>query len=1002
MPDFFKEPILNSPYEEPRRHWILDDDGQPTTDIQDGRRQADFLTPIPKSKREQAEIVIDEGMGLSTDDQQYHATIINQIRDEINAWRRLPNERQWGVTAHTAALLKHWRREFIGFRPFFCQLEAVETVVWLTEVAPRLGRRGPRFIQYLKRVNEEANPNLNRLALKMATGAGKTAVMAMLIAWQTVNAVRRPQSPRFTKGFLVVAPGITIKDRLRVLLPNDPDNYYTHPQRQLLPDSMQNEIKKAKIVITNYHAFKKRDRLDISKGARQLLHGSASVNTLETDPQMIRRVMPELMNMKNIFIMNDEAHHCYREKEEADAEEKALKGDDKKEAKENREAARLWINGIEAVGRTLGPSPARVIDLSATPFFLRGSGYAEGTLFPWTMSDFSLMDAIECGIVKLPRVPVADNLPQSGDMPKLRNLWEHIGKRMPKKRVANLDPEELPNELQTALEAVYGHYSKTFQLHDQAERIEVPPCFIVVCSNTSVSKLVYDYIAGYWREDENGKRHFKQGRLELLRNYDDDGNAFAMPKTLLIDSRQLESGDALTPEFRKVADKEIDRFRREIRDRTGQPISTKNIPDEQILREVMNTVGKPGQLGADIRCVVSVSMLTEGWDANNVTHILGVRAFGTQLLCEQAVGRALRRQSYLLNDEGLFNVEYADILGVPFDFTAKPVPAPPTPPPITTLIQAQSPERDPLEIRFPRVMGYRVDKPSDRLDAAFTDESRLTLTPEIVGPTKTRSEGIVGEGADLTLEHLRGYRLQKVEYFLTHHMLMKQWRDPDEEPRTHLFGQLKRVVRRWMNECFECKGGTMPAQLMWRSVADMACERIDAAVTRAGGGENLTKAILEPYNAFGSSANVQFTTAKTDLYRTDPRKCHVNYAVLDSGWEGEFCRAAEAHPRVKAYVKNAGLGFEIPYRSGGEQRAYLPDYIVQIDDGRGEEDLLNLVAEIKGLKREEDREKIDAAATYWVPGVNNRGGCGRWAFAEFADLYEMETELARLIQEKRA
>ncbi len=1000
MPDFFKEPILNSPYEEPTRHWELDEKGQPTTVIQKGRRRADFITPIPKARREQARFAIDEGYGLTTDDQHYHASIINRIRERVDEWRALPDEKSWRVSPHTAALLKHWRAgRFISFRPFFCQMEAVETIIWLTEVAPKFNNRAVKeILDNIKKANEEANPNLNRLALKMATGAGKTAVMAMLIAWQTVNAVRMSRSPRFTKGFLAVAPGITIKDRLRVLLPNDPDNYYI--QRQLVPDSMRGDIKKAKVVITNYHAFKKKERLEIQTGARKLLDRGARVNRDETDGQMLRRIMPELMNMKNIFIMNDEAHHCYREKPEAEAEQKALKGDEKQEAKNNREAARLWINGLEAVGRTLGPNPARVIDLSATPFFLRGSGYAEGTLFPWTMSDFSLMDAIECGIVKLPRVPVDDNL--SDEMPTLRNLWEHIAKDMPKKGRSSsqtLDPQRLPNELQTALEAVYGHYSRTFDQHKDAE-FEVLPCFIVVCSNTASSKLVYDYIAGYWREDQNGKPHFTQGKFELLRNYNDEGSPFPTPNTLLIDSRQLESGDALTSEFRKAADEEIERFRREITRRTGQPVSKKNITDAQILREVMNTVGKKGQLGADIRCVVSVSMLTEGWDANNVTHILGVRAFGTQLLCEQVVGRALRRQSYDLNDKGLFNVEYADILGVPFDFTAKPVPAPLTPPIKTTMIQAQSPERDALEIRFPQVMGYRVDKPNDRLAFEFTDESKLTLTPDMVGPTVTLNEGIVGEGTELTLNHLKTRRAQEVEYSLTHYILMKRWREQGEDPRMHLFGQLKRIVQAWINECFECKGGTMPAQLMWRSVADMAYERIEAAVTRASGGENQIKAILNPYNAFGSTADVQFKTAKTDLYRTDPRKCHLNYAVLDSGWEAEFCRAAEAHPRVKAYVKNAGLGFEIPYRSGGQRRVYLPDYIVQIDDGRGEEDPLNLVVEIKGLKRESDREKIDAAKTYWVPGVNNRGGCGRWDFIELDDLFEIEAELKRLIQEK--
>jgi type III restriction enzyme len=299
----------------------------------------------------------------------------------------------------------------------------------------------------------------------------------------------------------------------------------------------------------------------------------------------------------------------------------------------------------------------KVYDLSATPFFLRGSGYAEGTLFPWTVSDFSLMDAIECGIVKLPRVPVADNLP-GGEMPKFRNLWEHIRKRMPKKgrgKAKGLDPLSLPAELQTALEALYGHYAKTFELWE-AQGIEVPPVFIVVCNNTATSKLVYDYISGFDQVGDDGKVTPQQGRLALFRNADDYGNPLARPRTLLIDSEQLESGDALDKNFRAAATAEIDRFRYEIGQREGSA-AVETLTDQDLLREVMNTVGKPGKLGESIRCVVSVSMLTEGWDANTVTHVLGVRAFGTQLLCEQVIGRALRRQSYEVNEEGKFNVE---------------------------------------------------------------------------------------------------------------------------------------------------------------------------------------------------------------------------------------------------------------------------------------------------------------------------------------------------------
>ena len=676
---FFERPILNSPYERPSRHWELDETGQPTQKTIGSRRQAEFITPIPKPRKrkgtaQQARLVFDEkAQKLETEGQQYDLTaIINGVRQQVDRWRELP-EAQWQVTPETARLLRHWRHHhFSGIRPFFCQVEAVETAIWLTEVAPGT-RAGRDFLDHLANANEEANPELPRLALKLATGAGKTTVMAMLIAWQTVNAVRRPQSSRFTRGFLVVTPGITIKDRLRVLQPNDPDSYFQG--RELVPNDMLSDLEKAKIVITNYHAFKLRERMELSKGGRSLLQGRGeSLATLETEGQMLQRAMPGLMGTKNLLVLNDEAHHCYREKP-GEAEEEALKGDDRKEAEKNTEAARLWISGLETVGSKLGIN--RVIDLSATPFFLRGSGYAEGTLFPWTMCDFSLMDAIECGIVKLPRVPVADNIP-GGDMPKFRNLWEHIREDMPKKgrgKASHLDPLSLPVELQTALEALYGHYRITFEMMQEAG-ISVPPCFIIVCNNTSTSKLVYDYISGFHRENGNGSATFENGRLELFRNFDEDGTRFPRPRTLLIDSEQLESGEALDRNFRDMASDEIERFRREIVERTGDRRQAEKITDQDLLREVMNTVGKEGRLGDSIRCVVSVSMLTEGWDANTVSHVLGVRAFGTQLLCEQVVGRALRRQSYDLNEEGLFDVEYADVLGIPFDFTAKPVVAP--------------------------------------------------------------------------------------------------------------------------------------------------------------------------------------------------------------------------------------------------------------------------------------------------------------------------------------
>ena len=909
----------------------------------------------------------------------------------MDRWRELPDSAAWRVTPETARLLRHWRSHHFGdIRPFFCQVEAVETLIWLAEVAPQLGREERKILDDLEQASEEANPGLARLALKLATGAGKTTVMAMLIAWQTVNAVRRPGSRRFTRGFLVVTPGVTIRDRLRVLQPNDPDAYYA--SRELVPGDMLRDLERAKIVITNYHAFMPRERLELSKGGRALLQGPGpDLATRETEGQMLQRVMPGLMSMKRILALNDEAHHCYREKPAGDDEEGPLKGDDRKEADKNRAAARVWISGLEAVQRRLGLQ--RVIDLSATPFFLRGSGYAEGTLFPWTASDFSLMDAIESGIVKLPRVPVADNIP-GGDMPKFRNLWEHIRPKMPKKgrgKAGGLDPLSLPLQLQTALEALYGHYEKTFELWAKAG-IDVPPCFIVVCNNTSTSKLVHDFIAGFERENEDGSTSLVNGRLALFRNFDEHGNPLAWPRTLLIDSEQLDSGEALDRNFRAAAGDEIERFRREIVARTGDRRQAETLSDQDLLREVMNTVGKPDTLGGAIRCVVSVSMLTEGWDARTVTHVLGVRAFGTQLLCEQVIGRALRRQSYDPNEEGLFDVEYADVLGIPFDFTAKPVPVKPTPPRETVLVKAISPERDACEIRFPRVAGYRVELPEERLTARFGDDTTLELTPELVGPSITRNEGIIGEGVDLNLIHTRDLRRSTLLFHLTKRLLETKWRDPGDEPKLHLFGQLKRIARQWVDRHLVCKGGTYPAQLMYQELADMACEKITAGIVTTLLGERPIKAVLDPYNPTGSTAHVHFTTSRKTRVDTRADRCHVNWAVCDSDWEAELCRVVEAHPRVRAYVKNHNLGLEVPYRYGSETRRYLPDFVVLVDDGRGDDDLLRLVVEVKGYRREDAKVKKTTMDTYWVPGVNNLGSYGRWAFAELTDVYQMEVD----------
>lgn len=995
---FYESPILNSPYEEPGRYWELDEGGRPTGRILDGRRQAAYITPIARAKRDagtaSAQGELDLGIKAGNDDQRYDQyALINEVRYEVSKWRNLP-ESSWGVTPETARLLKHWRTyKFQNQRPFFCQVEAAEIYIWLTEVAPKT-KVGERILAYIANGNEDANPGIERIALKLATGAGKTTVMAMIIAWQTVNAVRSPSSRKFTNAFLVVSPGLTIRDRLRVLRPSDPDEYYLH--REIIPQEFAHDIKKAKIVITNYHAFKPRELLEVAKGTRALLEGRHARDefvTTESPGQVLQRVMKELMGSKRILIINDEAHHCYREKPMTEEDRKAkLEREEKDEIAERKEMARVWISGLESVSRTMS---ARVLDLSATPFFLRGSGYAESTLFPWTVSDFSLMDAIECGIVKLPRVPVSDNSARltRDNLPVYRNLWENVRSAMPKKARANskdaLDPMELPPMVMSAIDELYGNYEKVSKAWEEA-KMPVPPCFIFVCQNTAISKLIYDYVSGY---RFGPQEEFHPAHCPLFRNFDDNGEPIARPNTILVDSVQLESGEGLSPDFAKAAQEEIEQYKRELTERYGSRRKADEIDDSDILREVMNTVGKEGRLGGNIRCVVSVSMLTEGWDANNVTHILGLRAFGTQLICEQVVGRALRRSSYELGEDGRFAPEYADIFGIPFNFASKGVPVTINPPPPVHTVKALTPERDGAEIRFPNVSGYRLELPNEKLTAKWEETSDIVLTPDIVGPCKTRNEGIVGEGEDLSLAHLENVRTNTIVYVLTKYLLQYHLREPGEEVPIHLFGQAKHIVEDWVKNHFRCSGAAYPAQILYASLAQDACRRIMAGITRqAETKTNVVKAVLNPYNPDGSTRYVRFVTTKRGLWKTNA-KCHINWAVLDSDWEGEFCRVLEACGRVKSYVKNDHLGFVVPYMRGMDRHEYYPDFIVRLDSG------VNLVLEVKGFAGEDVRQKREAMETQWIPGVNRLGSFGRWAFAQFDDANEMEKKFGEFIRQ---
>lgn len=992
MPQIVIEnPILNSPFEEPKRHFRFSDEGI-TDEVVKSRRVSSYFIPIakPKKKGKSAQLAFDTEW---TQDRIEENATINRIRNRVAVWR---DGGYVGISKTTRRLLEYWENPERERKLFFCQIEALETAVYLTEVA---NKYGDSWIENdLRLANEDANPELYRIAFKMATGSGKTVVMAMLITWHVLNKRANPQDARFSDAFLIVTPGITIRDRLRVLLPNDPQNYYE--QRDILPKEWMGDLGNAKIIITNFHAFKQRESVSAGKLTKEILTRGKNNSLTETPDQMVRRVCRELGNKKNIIVINDEAHHCYRRR--VDDEEVKLVGDERKEAEKRDEEARVWISGLEAVKKKIGIKA--IYDLSATPFFLRGSGYGEGKLFPWVVSDFSLIDAIESGIVKVPRVPVADDS-MSGELPTYRNIWIHIRDNLPKKGRGTQDESgsepKLPKELEGALFSLYGNYEKYYRQWERNVEARnkglTPPVFIVVCNNTNVSKLVYDWISGWEKKLPDGSKTIVPGNLSIFHNSDDSGNLLPAPNTILIDSEQLESGEAMSREFKKMAAVAIEEFKSEYSIRfPGRDVE--KLTDEDLLREVMNTIGKPGKLGENVKCVVSVSMLTEGWDANTVTHIMGVRAFGTQLLCEQVVGRALRRTSYVPNEEGKYEPEYAEVYGVPFSFI--PCSGSATDPklgPVPTRVRALE-ERITCEITFPRVIGYRYELPAEKLNVSFTEDSEMALSTADI-PTETENAPIVGEISIHTLDDLKNHREQEIAFKLAKLTLDKYFRGDDGDIKPWLFPQLVVIARQWLKECVTMKDNTFLQLLLFTANAHAAAEKIYGAIVAAESGPKYLKPILRPYDYVGSTRYVDFDTTRP-VYPTDPDKCQISHVVADTeSWEQKMAQALEGMNEVVHYVKNHGLNFLIPYSLEGQDSNYIPDFIVRVNDG--EDDLLNLIIEVTGERKKDKVAKVATARNLWVPAVNNHGGFGRWAFLEITDPWDAQNAIRAMLGIKR-
>lgn len=971
-----ESPVICRPYYEPTHYWEYDKNTGRAQKME-GRRPASYWYKDPSADIRRGQ------MTLELEEDRRDLVFVNKLRADVKRWRASNWE---GATNVTKDLLRHWWRKDRTRRFFFCQLEAAETIIFLNEIRGyrRDGKRGqPRWNPEFSDSdfdllwNSEGNMEpLTRYASKMATGSGKTVVMSMLIAWAFCNRARVPSDERFPNAALIVCPNLTIKERLQVLRTDSRgDDYYS--QFDVVPPQYRDLIRTGKVLVTNWHFLAPES--EHSEGGKSF---AVVKKGEETDEAFAQNRLGELFDRGPIMLLNDEGHHAYRPKPMT--EEEARKAD--VEAKKDREEATIWVQGLDRINKACGIKFC--IDLSATPFYIGGSGFPEGEPFPWMVSDFGLVDAIESGITKIPRLPVSDTTGQPD--PKYFRLWRNITKDLaPAQRLSNKrpKPDVVWERAQDALVQLAGEYKTSFEAIQQASdtALKAPPVMIVVCDNTDIAQVFFENTSGQSEvesipenadnDDEEPTRRRKRFRStvtygsskvfpELFQN--DKGRLW----TIRIDSKRLEKIESEDPDAtRDEAAKE--------------------------LREIVNTIGRLGKPGQDVRCVVSVAMLTEGWDANNVTHILGVRAFGSQLLCEQVVGRGLRRMNYTPDPQTeLLPEEYVDVYGIPFSvipYKGKPSRTPPDRP--VNHVYAL-PERAAYEIRFPNVEGYvyALRKPS--VKAEFSTLERLVIEPEHT-PTATFLRiitdhiegGARGGGMGEYVEHNRSeyyarHHLQEIEFEIARQIVATLVGEGSQAPvrgsaktrglaRHELFPQVLRIVRRFVGQKVDFRGAN-PCELGLEKYVRRIKERLlDAIVPDEQEGELPILPILNRYKPLGTTADVDFTT-KRIVHGTE--RSHVNAVVLDSSWEQTAAFYLEQQrDHVFCYVRNDRPFLLIPYEYEGVQHHFEPDYVLRMKSGK------TTVLEMKGEEDDQDRAKHQAARR-WITAVNNWGRLGVWDF----------------------
>ncbi|MBI2449624.1 DEAD/DEAH box helicase family protein [Candidatus Pacearchaeota archaeon] len=892
--------IISSPYEKPKTHLKYVREIR-KFEIVDGRRPAGYVVASESSK--------------SFDDPGHfiELPLVNQIRKRVDKWRESGYP---GVTSITKSLLEYWKNPEREMKLFFCQLEAIETLIWLVE-APASEKQGIKI--------PDDGGEFQRICSKMATGTGKTVVMAMLIAWQILNKITYPKDNRFSKNILVVAPGLTVKSRLQVLKSSNEQNYYS--EFDMIPSSEFDKLRQGKIKIINWHMLAPLDAKSLPPVMRKKVGE-------ESDEAFTKRVLGDFSDAKNILIINDEAHHAWRTNIKAEGKYQRVSED-----KDSAEEATIWIGGLDRINKTRGILSCH--DFSATPFAPSGKRTYEETLFGWIVSDFGLNDSIESGLVKTPRVVIRDDGTLTKDM---KSRFYHIYMDSEVKASLNKKAEEtdpLPDLVVNAYYFLGKDWLETKKLWGK-EKVKVPPVLITVCNRTETAARV-----------ENS---FKKGKIRIDELKDTE-------RMLRIDSDVLK----------KAEEKDTEEAIKEENGLSKQE-------QAEILRKKVDTVGKVGEMGEQIQNIIAVAMLSEGWDAKTVTHIMGLRAFSSQLLCEQVVGRGLRRTSYEVNPEtGLFDAEYVNIFGVPFTFlphegTGETIPAPPKP---KTRIFVEGNKKE-YEIKWPNVLRINhIYRPKLSLDTKKVKSFELNPedTPMLVEMAPViEGKPNVEKIREIELESLgKKYRMQRL-IFETTRDIYEQMQPSWQGDKDSLLMQLVKIVEDFLNsDKLIIKSKTYNEELKRRVLILLNMSKIVQHLFSAIRFENTEEAVAvydkeQPIKSTGKMMT-WYTSKRCELVK----KSHISHVVIDSGWEASEAFEFDRNKDVKSWVKNDHIGFVINYIYKGIIHKYYPDFLIKLNNNQ------MLILEVKGKDDQQNNTKREYLQE-WINAVNRDGRFGKWTW----------------------